>query len=63
MGVPLIFIQGMIYLFLHPQLTLILDDVMDAEYTGKEASVDDRRFTMQILAGRWNDSEGDIPAR
>ena len=39
-GVLLIFIAGMIYWFLHPQLTLTLEDVMDAKYTGKNVSTD-----------------------
>ena len=30
----------MIYWFLHPQLTLTLEDVMDAKYTGKNVSTD-----------------------
>jgi hypothetical protein len=125
-GVPLIFVASMIYWFLHPQLTLTLENVMDAEYTGKnvitdvveitdtactsdikcveaystaqanyyrfrthaaateyeatlddgfsvnyfvmdlagkDASVNDQLFAMQILAGTWNDYEGDFPAR
>ncbi|MEG9248154.1 hypothetical protein V6S67_08655 [Arthrobacter sp. Soc17.1.1.1] len=125
-GVPLMLVAGMIYWFLHPQLTLTLEDVMDAEYTGKDvttdvveitdtacnsdikcaeaystaeanyyrfrthaaateydaalddgfsvnyfvmdfagkdASVNDQLFAMQILAGMWNDYEGDFPAR
>jgi hypothetical protein len=125
-GVSLICVAGMIYWFLHPQLTLTLEDVMDAEYTGKDvttdvveitdtacnsdikcveaystaeanyyrfrthasateyeatlddgfsvnyfvmafagkdASVDDQLFAMQILAGMWNDYEGDFPTR
>ncbi|MFJ6001281.1 hypothetical protein [Arthrobacter sp. NPDC092385] len=116
----------MIYWFTHPQLTLTLEDVMDAGYTGKDvttdvveitdtacnsdikcveaystaeanyyrfrthaaatdyeatlddgfsvnyfvmdfagkdASVDDQLFAMQILAGMWNDYEGDFPTR
>ncbi len=35
--------------------------VMD--FAGKEASEDDQRFAIQVLAGMWNDYEGDIPAR
>lgn len=125
-GVPLILVVGMAYLLLHPQPTLTLEDVMDAEYTGKDittdvveitdtacgseincveaystaeanyyrfrahaaaaeyvstvedgfsvnyyvmdfegkdASVNDQSFAMQVLAGMWNDYEGDYPAR
>ena len=35
--------------------------VMDFE--GKEASVQDQLFAMQLLAGTWNSYEGDFPSR
>lgn len=126
LGMPLVFGAGMIYFLMHPQLTLTLEDVMDAEYTGKDittdvveitdtacgsditcveaystgeadyyrfrthaaatehestlddgfrvnyfvmdfagkdSSVNDQLFAMQVLAGMWNDYEGDFPAR
>ncbi|WP_208739931.1 hypothetical protein, partial [Arthrobacter agilis] len=30
-------------------------------FAGKDASVDDQLFVMHILAGMWNDYEGDFP--
>ncbi|WP_146067400.1 hypothetical protein [Arthrobacter sp. SX1312] len=39
-GVPRIFVAGIISLFLHPQLTLTLEDVMDGEYTGNDVTTD-----------------------
>ena len=44
-GVPLVFVAGIIYLFLHPQLTLTLEDVMEAEYTGKDVTTEVTEIT------------------
>lgn len=44
-GVPLIFIAGMLYLVLHPQLTLTLKDLMEAEYTGKDVTTEVTEIT------------------
>lgn len=35
--------------------------VMD--FAGKDASVNDQLFAMQVLAGMWNDYEADFPVR
>ena len=44
-GVPLIFVAGIIYWFLHPQLTLTLEDLMEAEYTGKDVTTEVTEIT------------------
>lgn len=125
-AVPLVFVAGLLYLLFHPQLTLTLEDVMNAEYdarditteveeitaavcgvhvecveacstaeanyyrfrthagateymssledgfsvnyfvmdfAGKNAPVQDQLFAMQVLAGMWNDYEGNFPNR
>ncbi|WDF35092.1 hypothetical protein PTW37_16445 (plasmid) [Arthrobacter agilis] len=40
-GVPLLFVAGMLYLVLHPQLTLTLEDLLlEAEYAGKDVTTE-----------------------
>ncbi|GAA1117559.1 hypothetical protein [Arthrobacter flavus] len=39
-GVPLLFVAGIIYWFMHPQLTLTLEDLMEAEYSGKDVTTE-----------------------
>lgn len=39
-GVPLVFVAGIIYWFLHPQLTLTLEDFMENGYTGKDVTTE-----------------------
>ena len=44
-GIPLIFVAGMIHWFLHPQLTLTLEDLMEAEYSGNDVTTEVTEIT------------------
>ncbi|WP_342024864.1 hypothetical protein AAE021_06850 [Arthrobacter citreus] len=53
-GMSLILGTGLIYVFLHPQLTLTLEDVMNSEYDAKDVTTEVREITEDACGHQLN---------